>query len=37
MMMGGGGVCMMVGLSLIWLLTIVLLLLEIGALAKYLR
>lgn len=34
---GGGGAMMMVGMSLVWLLTIILLVLGIAALVKYLR
>jgi len=37
MMAGGGGAMMMVGMSIVWLLTIVLLVLGIAALIKYLR
>jgi hypothetical protein len=37
MMMGGAGTTMMIGMWLIWLLTIVLLVLGIAALVKYLR
>lgn len=37
MMMGHGGMWMMFGMGIIWLLTIVLLLLGIAALIKYLR
>ena len=35
-MMGGGGM-MMIGMGLVWLLTVVALLLAIAALVKYLR
>lgn len=37
MMMGEGGGLMMVGMGLVWLLTIIVLLLAIAALVKYLR
>jgi tetrahydromethanopterin S-methyltransferase subunit B len=37
MMMGGAGTAMMIGMWIIWLLTLVLLLLGIAALVKYLR
>lgn len=37
MMMGDGGGMMMIGMGLVWLLTIVVLLLAIAALVKYLR
>lgn len=36
-MMQGGGGAMMIGMGLIWLLTVVALLLAIAALVKYLR
>jgi hypothetical protein len=36
-MMAGGGAMMMIGMSIVWLLTIVLLVLGIAALIKYLR
>ena len=37
MMAGGGGTMMMVGMWIVWLLTIALLVLGIAALIKYLR
>jgi hypothetical protein len=37
MMAGGGATMMMIGMSIVWLLTIVLLVLGIAALIKYLR
>jgi uncharacterized membrane protein len=37
MMMHGGGMAMMIGMWIIWLLTVIILLLGIAALLKYLR
>lgn len=37
MMTGAGGTWMMIGVAIVWLLTIVLLVLGIAALIKYLR